>query len=87
MLQAIVTKHIGPTNSKPARISVKAAAGRIMVPWNHGLSNEGNHTCAAMQLAVKLGWTGVYHGGGTPDANGFVYVCETGDIRDKFTLK
>jgi len=74
-LQAIVTKFIGPTNTKGARIRVSAAAGRMFVNWDHALGVDGNHKAAAQALAAKFGWSGNWYGGSLPDDTGNAYVC------------
>jgi hypothetical protein len=55
ILQGIVTKYHGPTNSRGARISATSASGiRIFVPLDHGARNS--HHEAALRLAAKLDW-------------------------------
>lgn len=56
MRQAIVTRYIGPTNSMGPRVRAKAQAGSIMVPWDHAIDVDDNHTAAAEALADKFGW-------------------------------
>ena len=72
MYQAIVTKYIGPTNTKPARISAKAEAGRLICNWDHSLGVSENHRAAAEMLAERLKWTewSVLKGGALPGGNG-----------------
>lgn len=77
MRQAIVTKYIGPTDHRGARVKATADAGSVTVPWDHALDSEENHTAAALALATKYdwltsGWT--FHAGGMPGGNGNVYV-------------
>ena len=55
MYQAIVTKFLGPTNSRGARIVARAQAGKITVSWDHSLNVDANHTAAARALAEKMG--------------------------------
>lgn len=74
MYQAIITKYLGPTNTRGSRISAKAAAGRVSVPYDHALNIEGNHTAAAQALADKMGWKGALVGGGVPDGSGYAFV-------------
>lgn len=83
MRQAIVTKYHGPTNSKGARISAKAQAGRIYVPWDYALDVFENHKAAAKVFADKYGWNEKergapvkFHGGALPDGTGYVFVNE-----------
>lgn len=73
MRQAITTKFLGPTNTLGARVKATAEAGSVTIAWDYALGIEANHRAAARQLALKLGWTGHWHGGGLPGA-GFVFV-------------
>ncbi|HWK13744.1 MAG TPA: hypothetical protein VNS02_05070 [Rhizobiaceae bacterium] len=74
MRQAITTKFHSPTNTRGARVTARADAGSVSVPWNHAHGIERNHTAAARALVEKLGWGGEWHGGGLPGA-GYVFVC------------
>lgn len=75
MRQAIITKYLGPTNTKGARIHAKCAAGKITVPWKHDRSTEENHELAALLLIDKLGWgNNSYLEGGTLPGGFFVFV-------------
>lgn len=78
MRQAIQTRYHGPTNTRGARISATAQAGRIYVHYDHALEINENHTRAAEALAWKYGWTGNWYGGATPDGRGNVYVVDDG---------
>lgn len=73
MRQAIVTKHLGPTNTRGSRVKAIADAGHIVVHWNHRLGVVENHTAAAQALANKLGWLGEWSGGSIP-GSGFAFV-------------
>lgn len=55
-MQAIETKYLPYTNTKPSRIKASCDAGTIIVSWDYGLNIEENHIAAALQLANKLGW-------------------------------
>lgn len=77
MFQAIVTKYIGPTNTRGSRVKATAAAGTITLPWADNLNSEENHSAAARALANKFGWGGAWHGGGLPNNSGNVYVSST----------
>lgn len=56
-MQAIVTKFIGPTNHRGARVKATAQAGSITIEWDHARGIEENHDAAAVALCVKVGWT------------------------------
>lgn len=57
-MQAIQTRYHGPTNSRGSRISAKADAGRISIPYPYALSGVAGHKAAAVALCKKLGWDG-----------------------------
>lgn len=61
-MQAIQTTFKGPTNTRGSKIIAKCDAGKIVVPYDHALSSEGNHKAAADQLRIKLGWVNSYYG-------------------------
>lgn len=77
-MQFISTKYLGPTNHRPGRIKAWAsfAPATVTVPYDHALSQEGNHDAAAKALAVKLGWAGDWVSGGGIDGNVYVFVTE-----------
>ena len=55
-MQAILTKYLGPTNSRGSRVKAHAQSGSIIINWDHGLSNEDNHLLAAKALMNKYEW-------------------------------
>jgi hypothetical protein len=65
MKQAIITKFLGPTNTKGARVKAYASGARISItiPWDHAESGEKNHAFAARLLALRLDWTGTLQAG------------------------
>jgi hypothetical protein len=77
-VQAIVTKFIGPSNTKGSRIKATAATGSLTIHIDHALSIEDNHARAAEALANKWSWRGQWFMGGMPDGHGYCFVCETG---------
>lgn len=72
--QAITTKYVGPTNLSGSRIIVSAQAGRMIVPWDHALDTDENHTRAAQAFADKWEWKGKLVGGALPNGRGNCYV-------------
>lgn len=74
-MQAIITKYVGPTDTKPGRIIAKCAAARHVHNWDYALSVDQNHDAAAKALAEKLEWFGEWNRGGMPDSSGNAYVC------------
>lgn len=78
--QAIVTKVIGPTDTKDKRITARCGAGAITVGWNHALSDAENHIAARKALQFKLAkgcpnntWLADMATGGLPDGT-YVHV-------------
>lgn len=76
MRQAIVTKYLGPTNHRGARVVARAQAGRKVVSWRDDLEVDENHTRAAEALASHYGWLDNTQlvGGAMPDGTGNCYV-------------
>lgn len=79
MRQAIVTRYLGPTDHRGARVKATAAAGSVTIPWDHALNVDENHDAAACALAHKLGWCREWIAGGHPDGRGNVYVTHDGE--------
>lgn len=74
MRQAIVTKYLGPTNTRSGRIKATAFAGSVTIEYDAGLSQDSNHLAAARKLAEKFKWRGKWIAGGMPSEDGNVYV-------------
>lgn len=77
ILQAIVPKYMGATNSRGSRISATSASGeKVVVPFDYGLNTEDMHAAAAVELMDKMGWSADwdYAQGSTKDGYAFVRV-------------
>ena len=74
MFQAIITRYLSATDTKPARIKAIAEAGSITLSWDHALNAQENHCAGSLALARKYGWVGCYYGAGAP-GNDYVWVC------------
>jgi hypothetical protein len=76
MRQAIVTKYLGPTGRRGARVVAYANAGKLTVPWEYAWGIEDNHAYAARTLAARYGWTdwGTAVCGALPYDKGFCFV-------------
>lgn len=72
--QAIVTKFLGPTNARGSRVKATAAAGSVIVVWDHAVGVYENHAAAAQALIAKMEWEGEWVPGGMPDETGEVFV-------------
>lgn len=62
-MQAIQTRHFGPTNSRGARIKATAAAGSVTISYPYELSGQACHRAAADALVKKMGWDDPHYGG------------------------
>jgi hypothetical protein len=78
MSACIMTKYLGPTDRRGARVkawSPKSSSGQgpcAVLSWDHAWSVEGNHDGAAIELAAQLGWLGGWASADMPQ--GRVYV-------------
>lgn len=77
MRPAIITKYVGPTNTRGARIMARTAVKTIYVPYRHRYDAPRNHLLAAKDLAEHLGWEGNWHSGTLPNGDR-VHVWEDG---------
>lgn len=74
--QAIITRYLGPSNTKPSRVKATAKSGSIVISWDHEHDVKQNHHAAAVALMKKVGWNHmkIIGGGGTPDEDGYAWV-------------
>lgn len=82
--QAIVTKYLGATNRRGARVKATCSGGSVTLDWDDALPRDGNHRAAAMALARRMGWIGNHRTarpeapefvmGGLPNSDGRVFV-------------
>lgn len=63
-MQAIRTKYIGPTNTRPARVKAECERGNLTVEWAQGLGVDSNHRRAAQMLLTKFSAEDVKEYGG-----------------------
>jgi hypothetical protein len=69
-MQAIVTKHLGPTNTKGDRIKATSCGGfSVTVPYEYGLDSNGAHCVAAVALCKYLKWDFDHVDGSLPDGS------------------
>lgn len=64
--QAIITTFHGPTNHRGARITARARAGRITIPFEYGIVDAA-HARAACALADQYQWGRTWTHGVLPD--------------------
>ena len=85
-MQAIVTKYLPATNVRGSRIKATCQAGSVILSWDDSVNSDANHKAAAFALASKLQWDGRWIEGVTVDQHS-VWVLDTGDARDTFTVE
>ena len=56
----IITKYVGPTDTKGARLVAKCAGRQLSMPYRYELSVTQNHSTIAARLASKLKLSGVF---------------------------
>lgn len=75
-MQAITTKVLPPTNTKPQRIKATTASGvSITLPWDYGTDELENARRAVRQLVFEKlngGWDGRYLAAATAEGYAFV---------------
>ena len=74
-MQAIITKYIGLTNTKPGRIKAASGSGcHITISYDHALDTFEAHREAAIALCNKLNWSTDIIGGGLQYGYAFVFA-------------
>ena len=68
MRQAIITRFLGPTARRGARVRASCDDGRVTISWDHSKGVPENHMAAARALCAKLGWESDLDGGSLPGA-------------------
>lgn len=76
MYQAIQTKFIPVTDTRPSRVKAWAQAGSVTLSWDDSLNVDANHARVALALAAKMQWDGKYIGGALP-GRGYAFVAST----------
>lgn len=76
--QALITKYLGPTNSRGSRVKASCEAISITVSWDHALSAPANHEKAAQALVEKCKLQGgsPWVGSALPDGRGYAFVAQ-----------
>ena len=81
---AIMTKYLGPTNTRGSRIKAYTANGQsVTVSWDHALDADENHENAARVLIEKMKWPNEIIGGATKEGYAFVMIPRHQTIADK----
>jgi hypothetical protein len=74
-MQAIITKYLGPTNSRGSRIKAIGNTGFAYWDWNHALNPDENHENAANAFIAKhkLNWK-IHSKGSMPMNTPYAYA-------------
>lgn len=76
-LQSIVTRYLGPTNTRGARIKAACNGGSIVLSWDYENNALENHRAAAEALRLKLEWPSLpMISGGLPKGEGYCHVFQ-----------
>ena len=76
-MKAIITRFLGPTATKGARVTASDEEGnRVTVPYREDLAPGGAHAVAAFALCQKMGWKANLVSGSIK--NGYAFVMEVG---------
>lgn len=74
-VQAVVTRYLGPTNYRGARIKATASAGTVTIPYPYELDERQAHWAAASKLIDHYEWPQEnWACGGMPDKSRDSYV-------------
>lgn len=79
--QAIVCRYHGPTNTRGARVSARAQAGRLTLAWDDALDPAGNFARVARAFAGDKGWPGTMAGGFLPDGSCVFVFTDGAEVR------
>jgi hypothetical protein len=74
-MKAILTKYLGPSNCRGARIAAFDSDGnRVVISYPHELTGEEVHRAGADALCKKMGWSGKLVGGSLKYGYAFVFL-------------
>lgn len=79
-MQAIITKYIGPTNSRGARIKAQCERGKIFFSYPYELSGEAVHRAAVDALTDKFAEEDAKRNGNPKESNPWKAPYITGQI-------
>jgi hypothetical protein len=76
-MQAITTRHLPATNTKPGRIVAQSEAGHRLTLSVHAAPNGTDaHDFAVLALCERLGWKGDLMRGHTRTGRAYVFISE-----------
>jgi len=76
-MQAIITKFLGPTNTKGSRIKATSWDASVTVTYNYALDSLNNHRAAADAVCASMGdeWK-IVASALMPDGHGYAFTTE-----------
>ena len=80
-MQTIITKYLGPTNTRGSRIVAKCRNGKKTVSYDHSLNADANHKAAADALIADLkertgiDWA-IVATGSVPTGPGYAFIIQ-----------
>jgi hypothetical protein len=84
-MQAVITKYLGPTNSRGTRIKAISWSGSATVGYDYSLNSGDNHKAAAQAICDNLNsapnviedgsWT-IEAGAEMPDGRGYAFIMK-----------
>jgi hypothetical protein len=88
-MQAIITKQLGPTNAKGARVRATwerfDSSVSVTVGYDHAVSERNNHAFAAMSLVRKYANGGNnWHCGELPNNAGYCFIMAGAEFSPYF---
>lgn len=81
MAQTIITKYLGPTNTRGSRIKATCWNGTVTVSYDCGLESNDNHKNAAnalidhLESKADVNWK-IIASGATPDDTGYAFIIQ-----------
>jgi len=81
-MQAITTKYLPATNTRPSRIKATCDRGSITIPYPHELSGDAVHIAAVRALVDGFGAEDLAQYGTPKDGNPWNRPFATGTLSD-----
>ena len=80
-MQAIITKYLPPTNTKPSRIKAECERGSIIISYDSELGDEGANRKAVEALVARFVKEDAAKYGSKPESNPWARPFVTGGTK------
>ncbi len=89
MTQSIITRYLGPTNTKPSHMSATSSSGMLRKRWPymHEYGDVENHSKIAAQFAKEFKWPGKWQGAALNDKGDMVWVNTSDSFAKNYQFK